>query len=406
MRVVLRSLYAWSCLVLVLVCSFSTIARADPDYYEAFKLADSAVKMGEFDAALHMIQTALSKYPNDYALTLKLGWVEFQGERYVEAERSFREARVLSDGSLDSRIGLGWALIQQDRCDEGIAVLNDVLAEEPDDNAQHGLFVCAERTRVRAELARELARVHGTIWASLAGSLYQEHPWLDRAGAAFLGFKLQPIQRLGIGGAYRFSELSATDVRIPSANQHEIYLEAGYLGEHLDLLGHGALVWGGLEVVGGSRHIGSSLRLKYLNDLVTEVLVEVSGSFYQDLWVLGLAPSTTLTLAPVSLTAGVSAQQFVHETLLSGTLTASLTLGNFSFWAGGKYGPEYRAAYMSQFAVFNAAERSTWAILAGARVRTAEQWSIFLSYALLNLQSPDGLQSKVHNLSVGTAFTL
>jgi hypothetical protein len=248
--------------------------------------------------------------------------------------------------------------------------------------------------------------VHGTVWASLGGSLYQEHPWLDKSGAAFLGFRLQPTQKLAIGGAYRFSALSATDVRIPGFTQHEIYLEAGYAGKHFDILGQGALVWGGDQVVGGSRHVGSSLRLKYLNRFVSEVLVEVAGSYYHDLWVLSLAPSSTLTLGPVSLTAGVSAQQFAHETLVSGSLTAGLTVGLVSFWAGGKLGPEYRAVYLSQFAVFNAQERSNWAVLAGARVRLGPQWSIFANYAMLGLQSPDGLLSAVHNLSVGSAFTL
>jgi hypothetical protein len=286
-------------------------------------------------------------------------------------------------------------LIQQDRCGEGVAVLRDVLAEEPDDGANHGLLTCADQ-----------ARVHGSIWATLGGALYQEHPWLDMAAAGFVGFNLRPTRTLAIGGAYRFSELSATDIRIPSFTQHEIYLEAGYAGKHLDILGQGALVWGGDAVVGGSRHVGISLRLKYLNKYLSEVLVEANGSYYRDLWVISLAPSSTLTLGPVSLTAGISYQQFAHETLLSASLTSALTVGPVSFWAGGKYGPEYRAAYLSQFAVFNAAERSNWAILAGARVRTAAQWAIFANYAFLRLEAPDGLLSGVHNLSVGTAFTL
>jgi len=389
-----RTLYAWSCLALV--CSYGTVASADPDYYEAFKTADVAVKAGKFDAAVRTIQTALAKYPDDYALTMKLAWVEFQREYYIEAERLYRVASDLSDGSLDARIGLGWALIQQDRCTDGVTILRDVLAEEHDDNADQGLLTCADR-----------ARVHGTVWGSLGGSLYREHPWLHMSGAAFVGFKLRPPGTFAIGGAYRFSALSATDVRIPGFIQHEIYLEAGYAGKHVDLLGQGALVWGGDAVVGGSRHVGTSLRLKYLSGIVSEVLIEATGNFYRDLWVIGLAPSATLTFGPVSITAGMSAQQFVHETLLSASLTASLGMGSsVSFWAGGKYGPEYRAAYLSQFAVFNAQERSTWAILAGARVRTSPQWAIFVNYAFLRLESPDGLESAVHNLSIGTAFTL
>jgi tetratricopeptide (TPR) repeat protein len=388
-----RTLYALSCFLIVHSCS--AVAFADPDYYQAFKSADSAVKVGKFEAAVRTIRSALHKYPNDYALTLKLAWVQFQSERYADAEQSYRVASDLSDGSLDARVGLGWALIQQERCVEGIKVLKRVLEEEPDENADRGLLACAER-----------ARLHGTIWGALAGSLYQEHPWLHLAGSGFLGLSLRPSQSIAVGGAYRFSELIPTDTRIPSFTQHEIYVEGGYIGKHVDLLGQAALVWGGDAVVGGSRHAGTSLRLKHLNNYVSEILVEATGSFYGDLWVISLAPSSTLMLGPLSFTAGISAQQFVHETLLAASLTTALTVGDVSLWVGGKYGPEYRAAYLSQFAVFNAQERSIWSASAGARVRTSAHWSLFANYSLLRLQSPDRLHSTVHNLSVGTAFTL
>jgi hypothetical protein len=388
-----RFLYGLSCFLTIQSCS--AVARADADYYEAFKSADAAVKVGRFDTAVRTIQSTLRKYPNDYALTLKLAWVHFQGEHYADAEGSYRTAIDLSDGSLDARIGLGWALIQQDRCNEGIKVLQNVVADEADDNAVRGLLTCADR-----------ARLHGTIWAVLGGALYQDHPWLHLSGASFLGFNLRPSQTVSIGGAYRFSELVATDRRIPSFTQHEIYVEAGYIGKTVDLLGQAALIWGGDAVVGGSRHVGTSLRFKRLNHHLGEVLIEATGSFYGDLWVIGLAPSSTLTFGPFSATAGVSAEQFAHETFISASLTSALVLGDFTVWAGGKYGPEYRAAYLSQFAVFNAQDRSRWAVLAGARVRTAAQWSVFANYALLRLESPDGLMSAVHSLSIGTAFTL
>ncbi|HET6339476.1 MAG TPA: tetratricopeptide repeat protein, partial [Polyangiales bacterium] len=314
-----RFLYGLSCFLTIQSCS--AVARADADYYEAFKSADAAVKVGRFDTAVRTIQSTLRKYPNDYALTLKLAWVHFQGEHYADAEGSYRTAIDLSDGSLDARTGLGWALIQQDRCNEGIKVLQSVVADEADDNAVRGLLTCADR-----------ARLHGTIWAVLGGALYQDHPWLHLSGASFLGFNLRPSQTVSIGGAYRFSELVATDRRIPSFTQHEIYVEAGYIGKTVDLLGQAALIWGGDAVVGGSRHVGTSLRFKRLNDHLGEVLIEATGSFYGDLWVIGLAPSSTLTFGQLSATAGVSAEQFAHETLISASLTSALVLGDFTVW--------------------------------------------------------------------------
>jgi hypothetical protein len=385
--------YALTC-VLVLH-GYSAIASADPDYYQALDGADAALEVGKFEDARRAIQSALRKYRNDYALTLKLAWVELQWGHYSEAERAYRSASDLSDGSLDARVGLGWALIQQERCEAGIKVMKAVLGEEPDENAARGIWTCAERERV-----------HGTVWGSWGGSLYQGHPWLDAAEAAFLAVSLRPTRAFEVGGAYRVSRLIASDVRIPGLTQHEVYVETGYIGKRLDLLGQAGLVWGGDAIVGGSRHVGSTLRVKPWNEYLSEVSVDVTASFYHDLWVIGLATSATLTLGPLSLAAGVSAQQFEHERLVSASLTPTLTFGDVSFWIGGKYGPEYRAAYLSQFAVFNAADSSEWATLAGARIRTSAHWSLFLSYSLLGLESRDGVASALHSLSIGTAFTL
>jgi tetratricopeptide (TPR) repeat protein len=384
-----------ACLCFISVHSCSGVAFADPDYYQALESADASVGAERFEAAERTIRTALRKYPNDYALTLKLAWIEFQWEHYLEAERVYRRASELSDGSLEARVGLGWSLIQQERCKDGVEVMRSVLTEEPDENAERGISTCAERERL-----------HGAVWGTASGSLYRGHPWLHAAGAGFFALRLQPTRKLEIGGAYRYARLVASDIRVPALTQHEVYLAAGLIGKHMDLLGQGALVWGGDAVVGGSRHVGSTLRLKYLTTMLSELAVDLTGSFYRDLWVIGMAPSATLTLGPLSLTAAISVEQFQHDTLLSASLTPALALGAVSFWISGKYGPEYRAAYLSQFAVFNAADRTLWALLPGARIRASTHWSLFASYALLRLESGDGLPSTLHSVSVGAIYTL
>src|SRR5205085_9406416 len=141
-------------------------------------------------------------------------------------------------------------------------------------------------------------------------------PWLASAEAGFMAFSLRPTRKFELGGAYRISHLFARDVRIPGFTQHEIYVETGVIGIHVDLLGQGSLIWSGDAVVCGSRHVGSTLRLKYLSHVLSELLVDVTGSFYHDLWVIGVAPSATITLGAFSLSAGVSVEQFQHDTLL------------------------------------------------------------------------------------------
>lgn len=381
-------------LCFAVVSSCNGVAFADSDYYRALKSADVAIQLGDFEGAARTVRVALRKYENDYALTLKLAWVQFQWGHYDDAERLYKTAIDLSDGSLDARVGLGWALIEQDRCEEAVRVLRGVLAEEADEAAERGLETCADR-----------ARVHGALWGTIGGSLYRDHPWLRLAAAASLGFSLQPIRTVTAGGAYRFSKLSPTDARIPGFSQHEAYVQSGYTGTSVDLLGQAALVWGGDTLLGSSRHVGALLRIRSIDDHVSSVLFEASGSFYPDLWVIGMTPSATVTFGLLSLTAGVAAQQFAHDTLFSASLSSTLVLGTVSVWAGGKLGPEYRAAYLSQFAVFNAEERSTWALSAGARLNISAQWSLHTNYALLHLQSPDGISSLLHNLNLSAAFS-
>ncbi|HEY2733518.1 MAG TPA: tetratricopeptide repeat protein, partial [Polyangiales bacterium] len=304
-----RTVYGLSCFVMVF--GVNAVASADADYYRAFARADAAVKAGDCDAAIAVIEQALRKYPRDYALTLKLAWVEFQRGQYAAAERTYRAASTLSDGSVEARIGIGWSLIQEDRCDDARRVLHDVLSESDEESARRGLEACTERERV-----------HGSVWAGLGGSLYQHHPWMHLSGDAYAGLDLVPIEGLELSAQYRFLDLEATDRRVPGFTQHEVYAQAGYTSKELDILGQGAVVWSGDAVVGGSRHVGASLRRKYFGALPGNVFVEVSGSYYADLWVVRLAPSWTVTFDPISLTAGVAIEQFAHDTLASASLTA------------------------------------------------------------------------------------
>jgi hypothetical protein len=376
------------------VVSVTSIARADEDYYRAFDRADASIRTAHFDDARAVILTALHKYPGDFALTLELAWVEYRAGNFDRSEHQYRIAGEISDGSLDARLGIGWSLIQQDRCDEGIHLLQAVLAEEDDVDATRGLWVCADRKRF-----------HATVWGSLGGSLYTDHPWLHTAGAAFIGANLRPTRALAIGAAYRLTRLVPTDARIPPLTQHEVYLSAGYTGKHVDLVAEGALIWGGDQIVGGSRHGGALLRWKYPTMHISEASVEAAGNFYSDLWMLSLAPSVTLTFGNFSLTANGMLQRFTDDTFASVSLTPSLTLGGISLWLGARYGIEYRTAYLSQFGVFNAQDRSPWAAFAGTRIQLDPAWALLVNYALLGLESRDGLRSTLHSLSAGPAVS-
>jgi tetratricopeptide (TPR) repeat protein len=144
---------------LVLICGSSMSASADDDYFEALASARSAEKTRKFKEAAQALQAALHKYPNDYTLTLTLAWMEFRAKHYAEAERIYRIAIKLSNGALDARIGLGWALVQQERCEEGVKIFEEVLDEQPHNAlAKNGMLICARRGPPRSKPSRSARR--------------------------------------------------------------------------------------------------------------------------------------------------------------------------------------------------------------------------------------------------------
>jgi tetratricopeptide (TPR) repeat protein len=142
------SLFGLCCLVMV--CGYGAVASADDDYYKALASAQAAAKTRKFTEAAQVIEAAMRKYPDDYTLTLTLAWMQFRARHYAEAEQLYRSAIKLSDGALDARVGLGWALVQQERCDEGVKIFEAVLAEASKNTAaKNGLLICARRAPPR-----------------------------------------------------------------------------------------------------------------------------------------------------------------------------------------------------------------------------------------------------------------
>ena len=384
----------WFGSICLVIWCFAAVAAADSDYYEAFSVADSALQSGHCDEAAHSLEHALGKYPRDYGLTLQLAWVEFQCEHFERAEQLFREAAGISEGALEARLGVAWSLVGAQRCEQAVPLLQQLLAEDARlDAARSGMLRCETRDDV-----------HGAVWASIGGSLYRNDPWKDVSGSAMLGLRLRVPQHLQLGAVYRFLALRALDPRVAGFVQHEIYAQAGYVDESIEALAHGALIWSG-DVVGGSRHAGASLRVRYGGSVPGDVFVEASGSYYRDLWAFRLAPSWTLIAGPWSLTLEAAAQRVAQLWLGAGSASVTLTSDKFIFSLGGKVGPEYRAAYLNQFAVFNAADRSLGSVSAGAQLRIDASWSLFVSYMWVRLRSGDGLSSTLHNLSVGSALS-
>jgi len=380
------SIQQLSCFALLLGLRGQAVA-ADA-YEDAFAQAAAAERAGDLDAVAHVLASALQIYPRDYALALRLAWAHFRLQHYAEAERWYRVASEVSEGSADALIGLGWSLIYQQRCASATPVLRRAIG---DARARQALASCTAAAPVR-----------GTLFFELGGALYRDNPWKDRLGHVSVGATLMPWHALQLGLAYRFLALAASDSRVSGYAQNEGYVQLGYTRERFAVHAHGAWLSSADGGPGVSRHVGVSGRLHFLGEL----LCELFASFYRDAWVARIAPAWQLTFGRWSLKPGLAWQRLAHETLSSASLGAAFTAFRWSVWIQGRYGTEYRAAYLSQFAVFNGDDRSAWAALLGLRLRVGTTGAVFLTYGFNRLKSPDGLRSDMHLLGAGATWML
>jgi hypothetical protein len=347
-----------------------------------------AEQSGDLMHAAAELEGALTEYPDDYALTLRLAWIFFLQAHYLDAERAYRAAIQISKGAPLAQLGLSWSLVRQRRCDEAREELHAV--ETRDDTAP--LLASIDE-------CDQLKRVHGAFWTALGGALYSDHPWKDRSADVTVGAALSLPGQWSVGATYRGLRLWASDDRVANIDQHEGYLQAGYAGPRLGLALHGAVLFAGYSTLGRSEHVAVAGRWTQVGD----ALLELTASIYPDLLVTRVAPAWSLGRGPWRLVPGLSVEHFAGQTLVSGSLLALLELGRVSLSAGGKYGPEYRAAYLSRSAVFNSEDRSEWAAWLGVRTRVSAHFELFVTTMVIQLRSPDEIVSRVQLLGLGAS---
>lgn len=378
----------------ILITFVSSRAFADEDYFQALAYAERATAPGELAAALRVVETALRKYRGDYELTLTRGNLELRAMRYRAAEHSFRSAIAISDGSVAARLGLGWALVHQHACDEAVRELEQVLARQDHPAARSGIAQCHPQ-----------ADLHGTAWVTVGGALYRDHPWKRRFTDVTAGVALQKGRLLTFALAHHYVHVTASDRRVAGVDQHELYAQAGISANSWLVLGHAAMVWSADPRSDGSVHAGLSARYASIGQLLTEVSAELTVSGYPDVWIGRAASAWQFTVGSWSITPGVGVTKHLLDYLTAVSLTLSKRFGVLSLWVSGKYGPEYRAAFLSQFALLNSEDRSVWSVSAGLRAMLPAGLALLAGYLFLGMRTPDMLPASMHLINVGTAVS-
>jgi hypothetical protein len=181
--------------------SFASAAAAQTDYDDAMSAAAERERAGRPRDAAASLDALHARYPQDYALALRLGWLWFQAGDQPTARARYQRALSLSDGtSHDARLGLAWTQLRLGETDDARRAFEALAAADPTDaSARQGL-----------SLAVAAAPVPLRVWASLwAGAqLYANHPQRSWSLSATASVTAQILDGFVFGATYRAVDYS------------------------------------------------------------------------------------------------------------------------------------------------------------------------------------------------------
>ncbi len=375
----------------------------EPLYAEAMARASAADRRGDLLAETHELAGLLGRYPQDFDLTLRLGFAYFRAGMFTHSEDAYRKALAQNGDPAEASLGLGWALQRQGRCAESSAAFRVVLGRRPADaGARDGLRLCAPPRPQSIRL---------TVGATLGGQASNQvgqGTQISANGAARLDVLFR--ERLLLGALYRYrGELPAISITFgsPFAGQHEVYLHAGYGVPFVGATLHYAVVrdQGGLSTT--SNHIGMGARISPLG----HIFLDLAASFYSDATVFRVGPSWWVPLRfGLSLQPGLALQVAQGQVYFNYAFVAAFSRGRFSLWAGGKYGEEFRPAYLDATIIYNLSDKVLAGALGGASIKLGK-WGgpgkpgkslLSLYYTYDCLRPSDGTaDTNLHALTIG-----
>ncbi|MBK1877145.1 tetratricopeptide repeat protein [Pelagicoccus mobilis] len=114
---------------------YDSAAKKHPSFLRAIRNgAIMKVKEGRYEAALKDFTKAIELGAKDTTTMGLLGLCYVNTEKYFSAETAYREAIVLDPTVKDWQVGLAKSLLQQQKYEEGIAVLEQILVDDPEND--------------------------------------------------------------------------------------------------------------------------------------------------------------------------------------------------------------------------------------------------------------------------------
>ncbi|MEX1368425.1 MAG: tetratricopeptide repeat protein [Nannocystaceae bacterium] len=434
-----------------------TESSAAPDPAAALADADELEQRGRYPAAARRIETVLPAFEQDYGLRLRAAWLRFEAGHWRRAQRHYVRAIELSQGSLDSRLGLGWSLLRDGQRRAALTTFEDLERDFPEVPA-----VAAALAQARE---RPVVVPRGWVW--LTGQLHPRHPTLRRGlgGQLGLGLTLAEHGLLSVGYGYARLGYEPTDEALaltaatgagpggsgsgngggspdggdvgsdePPASdgpgpggstggnvgpgygrgtaddpflgntiaQHQLHAAAGVTWPAAGvLIQYGWLHDQGLPAV---HAVGTSARVSPWGDIVLDASATVEPGVVRP----RLAAHWRLPVhRHVWLRPGGSMQVDGSEILGTGRLTVGLHGEPGSVWLGGMAGRERRPALLDVPLILNLADDLRWGAWAGGLLPLPRGFALLLGYEVYGLDplDPTVPWATAHYITAGMTWT-
>ena len=271
--------------MLTLSLTRASVALAQSEYDDAMESAARREARGEHREAAAGLDPLAARYPQDYALALRLGWLWFQAGEHGLARRRYESAlRLSGDTSHDARLGLAWTLLRANETSDARSEFERLVAlDATDSSAREGLSLS------RASTPRPLR-----VWASLwfGAQFYANHPSRSWSLSVTPSVTAQILDTVVIGLTYRAVDYATTQrtttqppppapsLPLPplrtlsttsTALQQELHAMAGIARPNWAIRAHLGRMWDGSNAMAPATAFGVSGRLSLAGDLSAEL---------------------------------------------------------------------------------------------------------------------------------------
>jgi tetratricopeptide (TPR) repeat protein len=134
---------------------YHEILALAPDHHATLMAkADAEIELGQRGAAMKTLEIIERKYPSDLRATLRLAFLDYEGEAWESAERRFSRAAAAMPGQTELAFFLGVVRLEAGLPDEALAALDPI--EPGEDRYVDARIQVAHLYEERGDLARAI----------------------------------------------------------------------------------------------------------------------------------------------------------------------------------------------------------------------------------------------------------